>query len=67
MYFCPTYNNCFVNAAIKSIVLYQKVNFVTFESTGVKHENYFFKIPLFDDKTHGETPSTCRKGHGQRM
>ncbi len=30
MYFCTTYNNCFVNAVIKSIVLYQKVNFVTF-------------------------------------
>jgi hypothetical protein len=30
MYFCTTYNNCFVNAVIKSIVLYQKVKFCDF-------------------------------------
>jgi hypothetical protein len=40
------------------------------ESTGAKHENYFFYIALFDGKTlskHDETPSACRKGQGQYM
>ncbi len=43
MYFCTTYNNCFVNAVIKSIVLYQKVNFVTFWKHWRKTRKLFFK------------------------
>ncbi len=70
MYFCTTYNNCFVNAVIKSIVLYKKVNFVTFWKHWRKTRKLLFLNTAFDDKTpskHSETLATCRNGQGQRM
>ncbi len=42
--FLHAYNNCFVNAVIKSIVLYQKVNFVTFlKALAQNTKTTFFK------------------------
>jgi hypothetical protein len=44
MYFCTTYNNFFVNAVIKSIVLFQKVKFCDFlKALAQNTKTTFFK------------------------